>query len=74
MADRGQISGGQVEGPLVMDNAVDMAAATAAKMKSRRPDMFGAVVNGRGHIPFLDEPEAVARVTAWLERARETQS
>ena len=27
MADRGQITGGQVEGPLAMDNAVDMAAA-----------------------------------------------
>lgn len=27
MADRGQITGGLVEGPLAMDNAVDLAAA-----------------------------------------------
>ncbi|MCR8722803.1 alpha/beta fold hydrolase [Frigidibacter sp. ROC022] len=40
---------------------------TAAEMRRRRPDMIFAEVPDRGHIPFLDEPESLAAITAWLE-------
>lgn len=40
---------------------------TVAKMQARRPDMAFAEVPGRAHIPFLDEPEAVALIRAFLE-------
>jgi pimeloyl-ACP methyl ester carboxylesterase len=43
-----------------------LSAATAAEMRRRRPDMTFAEIPDRGHIPFLDEPEAVAAVTGWL--------
>lgn len=39
---------------------------TLAEMQKRRPDMITAVVPGRGHIPFLDEPEAVAALQKWV--------
>ncbi|MTH64983.1 alpha/beta fold hydrolase [Paracoccus shanxieyensis] len=38
----------------------------AAQMRSRRPDMIYAEVPDRGHIPFLDEPEALAAIEQWL--------
>ena len=40
---------------------------TLAEMQKRRPDMISAVVPGRGHIPFLDEPEAVAALHKWVQ-------
>jgi hypothetical protein len=30
--------------------------------------MILATVPGRGHIPFLDEPESLAAILAWLEK------
>ena len=39
---------------------------TAAEMRRRRPDMGFAEVAGRAHIPFLDEPEAVAVIRAFI--------
>ena len=36
-----------------------LSTSTAAEMRRRRPDMIFADVPDRGHIPFLDEPEAV---------------
>lgn len=42
------------------------SAETAAEMKRRRPDLIEAVVPGRGHIPFLDEPESLSAIRAWL--------
>ena len=47
-----------------------LTRATAAEMRRRRPDMIFAEVPGRGHVPFLDEPEALAAIHAWLERMR----
>ena len=47
-----------------------LTAETAAKMRARRPDMAFAEVPGRAHIPFLDEPEAVAALTRWLDMIR----
>ena len=45
-----------------------LSAETAAEMQRRRPDMIFAAVPDRGHIPFLDEPEAVDVLTRWIER------
>lgn len=45
-----------------------LVPATVAEMQRRRPDMILATVPGRGHIPFLDEPESLAAITAWLEK------
>lgn len=36
-----------------------LSAETAEKMRRRRPDMVFAELDNRGHVPFLDEPEAV---------------
>lgn len=44
-----------------------LAPATFAEMRRRRPDMIGVEVPGRGHIPFLDEPEALEALSRWLE-------
>ena len=45
-----------------------LSRATAEEMCRRRPDMLFAEIPLRGHIPFLDEPEALAVVTGWLDR------
>ena len=39
---------------------------TAQEMHRRRPDMHWVTVPGRAHVPFLDEPESVACIRAWL--------
>jgi pimeloyl-ACP methyl ester carboxylesterase len=43
-----------------------LAPETVAKMQAQRPDMRFAEVPDRAHIPFLDEPEAVALIRAFL--------
>lgn len=43
-----------------------LTAETIGKMRARRPDMAFAEVPGRAHIPFLDEPEAVALIRGFL--------
>lgn len=45
-----------------------LTVETALEMRRRRPDMDFAEVPGRGHIPFLDEPESLAVLRAWLEK------
>ncbi len=45
-----------------------LSAATAAAMRARRPDMLFAEVPDRAHVPFLDEPEALEVIRAWLGR------
>lgn len=47
-----------------------LSPETAAEMQRRRPDMILAEVPGRGHIPFLDEPQALAAIRAWLDLMR----
>lgn len=44
-----------------------LTPGTVQKMRARRPDMTVAEVPGRAHIPFLDEPEAVALIRSFLE-------
>jgi pimeloyl-ACP methyl ester carboxylesterase len=43
-----------------------LSEATAAEMARRHPGLIRAEVPGRGHVPFLDEPESVAAIRAWL--------
>ncbi|MCH2094497.1 MAG: alpha/beta hydrolase [Rhodobacteraceae bacterium] len=47
-----------------------LSPETMAEMARRRPDMIVAEVPDRGHIPFLDEPEALAALALWLEQMR----
>jgi pimeloyl-ACP methyl ester carboxylesterase len=47
-------------------NSTLLTGATAAEIRRRRPDMIFAEVPDRGHIPFLDEPEALAATRGWL--------
>ena len=43
-----------------------LSAETAAEMRRRRPDMIFAAVPDRAHIPFLDEPESLTALRAFL--------
>jgi pimeloyl-ACP methyl ester carboxylesterase len=45
-----------------------LSAETVQRMQSAVPDLVATTVKGRGHVPFLDEPESVAAITTWLER------
>jgi pimeloyl-ACP methyl ester carboxylesterase len=45
-----------------------VSEATVAAMRARRPDMIYAEIPGRGHVPFLNEPEALAALEALLSR------
>ncbi len=45
-----------------------LSASTLSAMQVRRPDLITAEVPGRGHVPFLDEPEALVAISRWLER------
>jgi pimeloyl-ACP methyl ester carboxylesterase len=47
-----------------------LTAETVAKMRERRPDLIVAEVPDRGHVPFLDEPEALAALDALLARVQ----
>lgn len=47
-----------------------LSAATAQKMQERRPDMVYAEVPNRGHVPFLDEPEALGAIRIWMEQIK----
>ncbi len=40
----------------------------AAKMRERRPDMIYANVPDKGHVPFLNEPEAIAAIEKLIEQ------
>ena len=46
-----------------------LSAETAAEMRRRRPDMAYAELGERGHVPFLDEPEALAVIDTVLEQS-----
>ena len=45
-----------------------LSRETADEMARRRPDMIRADVSGRGHVPFLDEPQSLTALHAWLEK------
>ncbi len=43
-----------------------LSSATVTEMKSRRPDLIMASVPNRAHPPFLDEPESLVAIRAFL--------
>ncbi|MDT8344430.1 MAG: alpha/beta hydrolase [Thermohalobaculum sp.] len=43
-----------------------LSAATLAQMQARKPGLIAVTVPDRGHVPFLDEPVAVAAIDAFL--------
>ncbi len=45
-----------------------LSAETFAEMRARRPDMIAREVPGRGHVPFLDEPESLEAIREWISR------
>lgn len=44
-----------------------LTTETVQEMRRRRPDMIHAEVPDRAHIPFLDEPESLAALRAFLK-------
>jgi pimeloyl-ACP methyl ester carboxylesterase len=48
------------------ENSELLSAETIAQMKAKKPDLVTATVKDRGHVPFLDEPEAVTAIDAFL--------
>ena len=44
-----------------------LSEETVSAMKREKPDLSAVTVRNRGHVPFLDEPEAVAAIDAFLE-------
>lgn len=45
-----------------------LAPATLDRMRALKPDLVHVEVAHRGHVPLLDEPEAVAAIDAFLAR------
>ncbi|MFD2853621.1 alpha/beta fold hydrolase [Seohaeicola zhoushanensis] len=45
-----------------------LSPATLAEMQARFPEMIVETVPGRGHVPFLDEPESLRVIRAVMER------
>ncbi len=43
-----------------------LSSATMAEMQARRPDLIAATVPDRGHPPFLDEPQSLTAIRAFL--------
>lgn len=50
------------------ENSDLLTKDTADEMTRRRPDMIRADVPGRGHVPFLDEPQALDALHKWVEQ------
>lgn len=50
------------------ENSDLLSADTLSEMQRRRLDMISVTVPNRGHIPFLDEPEAVEALQTWIEK------
>jgi len=50
------------------ENSDLLERATVVKMKELLPDLAATEVPGRGHVPFLDEPQSVHAISQWLAR------
>ncbi len=48
-------------------NSTLLEPSTMAEMQRRRPDMIAAEVPDRGHVPFLDEPQAQSVIAGFLD-------
>ncbi|MBU2982809.1 alpha/beta hydrolase [Lentibacter algarum] len=45
-----------------------LSAETFAEMQTAIPQMIAAEVADRGHVPYLDEPEALAALKQWIDQ------
>ncbi|MEP5728368.1 MAG: alpha/beta hydrolase [Sulfitobacter sp.] len=45
-----------------------LTADTLTEMQKRRPDMITGIIPDRGHVPFLDEAEAIETLQTWVEK------
>lgn len=50
------------------ENSDLLSAATVDAMRRAKPDLTAVKVKGRGHVPFLDEPEALSAIHAFVSR------
>jgi pimeloyl-ACP methyl ester carboxylesterase len=50
------------------ENSDLLSQETVAKLQALMPQAASATVPGRGHVPFLDEPESIAAIAAWLDQ------
>jgi phosphate butyryltransferase len=64
MADRGQIKGGVVDGPLAMDNAVDMQAARTKGISSLVAGQADVLI-----VPNLEAGNMLAKELTFMARA-----
>ena len=48
------------------ENSDLISADTVAQMRRTKPDMIAITVKGRGHVPFLDEPEARGALLSFI--------
>jgi pimeloyl-ACP methyl ester carboxylesterase len=48
------------------ENSDLLSAATVAEMQARHAGLAAVTVKDRAHVPFLDEPEALAAIENWL--------
>jgi phosphate acetyltransferase len=64
MADRGQITGGELDGPLALDNAIDPAAARVKGIKSRVAGHAQILV-----VPDLEAGNMLAKNLTFLSKA-----
>jgi pimeloyl-ACP methyl ester carboxylesterase len=48
------------------ENSELLSEETVAAMIAAKPDLASTIVKDRGHVPFLDEPEAVAAIDTFL--------
>jgi len=49
------------------ENSELLTGETVAAMAHAKPDLVSVTVANRGHVPFLDEPEAVVAIDGFLE-------
>lgn len=53
------------------ENSDVLSHSTLEEMRKRRPDLYSVEVPNRGHIPFLDEPQALDCIQNWLGAVRQ---
>ncbi|MEM6578692.1 MAG: alpha/beta hydrolase [Pseudomonadota bacterium] len=71
--DLWQLFDGLKDIPLAVLRGVNsdlLSAETLAEMKARHPSLIAAVIPDRGHVPFLDEPDALAAIHALLKKVQ----
>ncbi|MDO5666823.1 MAG: alpha/beta hydrolase [Alcaligenaceae bacterium] len=49
-----------------------LSAETVVEMQTRRPDILATTLRDRAHVPFLDEPEALETIRAWLDLCQQS--